>query len=170
VASPSGQWAIEALSTPPVTYFAVWPTCRSVSQRSVGWLARFVDAARGRGRDVRAWLWWTVRLVLEGGQRCLEGAGGGQQAMWVADPQHPGDCLTGHYCPAYAGSRAADGDPVQRREALDSKETQAAQIKDQPAATHQMPPRVLGQNVCVGCVDVAVGADDGYRRPQSTTG
>src|SRR6201993_1628132 len=111
-------------------------------------------------------LWWTVRLVLDGGQRCLEGAGGGQQALWVADPQHPGDCLTGYYCPAYAGARAADGDPVERRETLGSKEIQVAQIKDQPAATQQMPQRVLDQSVSVGCVDAAVGPDDSYRRPE----
>jgi hypothetical protein len=59
---------------------------------------------------------------------------------------------------------------VQRRETVGSKEIQAAQIKDQPAATHQMPQRVLGHNVTVGCVDVAVGADDGYRRPQPAMG
>jgi len=107
---------------------------------------------------------------LDGGHRCLDGAGGGQQALWVTDPQHPGDCLTGYYCPAYAGARAADGDPVQRRETLDSKEIQVAQIKDQPAATRQMPQGVLGQGVSVGCIGVAVGADDGYRRPQPTMG
>ena len=61
------------------------------------------------------------------------------------------------------GVRAADGDPVQRRETLGSKEIQAAQIKDQSAATRQMPQGVLGQSVSVGCIDVAVGADDGYR-------
>ena len=83
--------------------------------------------------------------------------------VWVADPQHPGDRLTGYYCPAYAGARAADGDPVQRRETLGSKEIQAAQIQDQSAATRQMPQGVLGQSVSVGCIDVAVGADDGYR-------
>jgi hypothetical protein len=98
-----------------------------------------------------------VRLVLEGGHRCFDGAGGGQQALWVADPQHPQDFLTGYYCPAYAGACAADGDPLQRREALGSKEIQAAQIKDQPAATHQMPQRVPGQSVRVGC--------QGCRRP-----
>ena len=42
----------------------------------------------------------------------------------------PGDCLTGYNCPAYASARAADGDPVQRRETLGSKEIQVAQIKD----------------------------------------
>jgi hypothetical protein len=115
-------------------------------------------------------LWWTVRLVLDGGHRCLDGAGGGQQALWVTDPQHPPDCLTGYYCPAYAGAGAADGDPVQRRETLSSKEIQTAQIKDQPAATHQMPHRVLGQSVSVGCVDAAVGPDHDYRRPEPTTG
>jgi hypothetical protein len=46
---------------------------------------------------------------------------------------------------------------MQRRETLSSKEIQAAQIKDQPAATRQMPPRVLGQSVRVGNVDAAVG-------------
>ncbi len=104
-----------------------------------------------------------MRLVLESGHRCLDGAGGGQQALWIADPQHPGDCLTGYYGPAYPGARAADGDPVQRRETLGSKEIQAAQIKDQSAATHQMPQGVLGQSVSVGCIDVAVGADDSYQ-------
>jgi hypothetical protein len=59
---------------------------------------------------------------------------------------------------------------VQRRETIGSKEIQAAQIKDQPAATHQMPQRVLGQGVSVGCIGVAVGADDGYRRPQAAMG
>ena len=91
---------------------------------------------------------------MDDGRRCLDRAGGGQQALWVADPQHPGDCLTGYYCPAYASVRAADGDPVQRRETLGSKEIQVAQIKDQSAATHQMPQRVLGQSVSVGCIDV----------------
>ena len=108
-------------------------------------------------------LWWTARLVLEGGHRCLDGAGGGQQALWVADSQQPGGCRTGYYCPACAGARAADGDPVQRRETLSSKEIQVAQIKDQSAALHQMPQGVLGQGVSVGCIDVPVGADDGYR-------
>src|SRR6201997_399477 len=103
-------------------------------------------------------LWWTVRLVLDDNRRCLDGAGGGQQALWVADPQHPGDCLTGYHRPAYASVRAADGDPVQRRETLSSKEIQVAQIKDQSAALHQMPEGVLGQGVSVGCIDVPVGA------------
>jgi hypothetical protein len=76
---------------------------------------------------------------VEGGHCCLDGAGGRQQALWVADPQHPPDRLTGDCRPTYAGPRAADRDPVQRREALGSKEIQAAQIKDQPAATQQMP-------------------------------
>jgi len=58
---------------------------------------------------------------------------------------------------------------VQRRETFGSKEIQVAQIKDHPAATRQMPQRVLGQSVGVGRVDAAVGADDGYRRPQPTT-
>ena len=123
-----------------------------------------------RGPCGPRWAWWTVRLVFDDGHRCLDGAGGGKQALWVNDPQHPADCLTGHYCPGYAGARAADGDPVQRRETLGSKEIQAAQIQDQPAATHQMPQRVLGHSVSVGCVNVAVGADDGYRRPQPTIG
>jgi hypothetical protein len=70
-------------------------------------------------------LWWTVGLVLDGGHRCLDGAGGGQQPLWVADPQHPGDCLTGYYCPACAGARAADGDPVQRRETLGPKKSRS---------------------------------------------
>jgi hypothetical protein len=65
--------------------------------------------------------------------------------------------------PAYASVRAADGDPVQRRETFSSKEIQVAQIKDQSAAPHQMPQGVLGQSVSVGCIDVPVGADDGYR-------
>jgi hypothetical protein len=60
-------------------------------------------------------------------------------SLRVADPQHPSDYLTRYYCLAYAGARAADGDPVQRRETLGSKEIQATQIKDQPAATHQTP-------------------------------
>jgi hypothetical protein len=59
---------------------------------------------------------------------------------------------------------------VQRRETIGSKEIQAAQIKDQPATTDQMPQRVLGHSVSVGRVDVAVGADDGYRRPQAAMG
>jgi len=100
---------------------------------------------------------------LDDGHRCLDPAGGGKQALWVNDPEHSGDCLTGHYCPACASARAADGDPVQRRESLGSKEIQAAQIKDQSAATHQMPQGVLGQSVSVGRIDVALGADDGYR-------
>ena len=110
-----------------------------------------------------------MRLVLDDGHRCLNGAGGGQQGVWIADPQQPGDRAAGYYCPADAGARAADGDPMQRRETLGSKEIQVAQIKDQPAATHQMPQRVLGQSVSVGCVDAAVGPDDSYRRPQPTT-
>jgi hypothetical protein len=79
-------------------------------------------------------LQWTARLALDGGHRCLDGRSGRQQAIWVAEPQHPGDCVSGYYRPAYAGACAADGDPVQRRKALGSKEIQAAQIKDQPAA------------------------------------
>jgi hypothetical protein len=51
---------------------------------------------------------------------------------------------------------------VQRRETIGSKEIQAAQINDQSAAARQMPHGVLGQSVSVGCIDVAVGADDGY--------
>jgi hypothetical protein len=105
------------------------------------------------------WRGW----FLDGARRCLDGAGGGQQALWVADPQHPGDRLTGYYRPAYAGVRAADGDPVQRRETVGSKEIQVAQIKDQSAAPHQMPQGVLSQSFGVGCIDVPVGADDGYR-------
>jgi hypothetical protein len=113
---------------------------------------------------------WTLRLILDDGHRSLEGAGDGQQVLWIADPQHPGNCLTGHYCPTSAGVRAADGDPLKRREALGSKEIQVAQIKDQPAATHQMPQRVLDQSVGVGCVDAAVSPDDSYRRPEPPTG
>ena len=115
-------------------------------------------------------LWWTVRLVLDGGHCCLEGARDGQQGVWIADPQQPGDCVTRYYCPADAGARAADGDPVHRRETLCSKEIQLAQIKDQPAATQQMPQRVLDQSLSVGCVDAAVGTDDSYRRLEPTTG
>ncbi|BBZ74155.1 hypothetical protein MPRS_52480 [Mycobacterium paraseoulense] len=107
---------------------------------------------------------------MDDGHRCLKRAGGGQQALWVADPQHPGDGLTGYYCPAYAGAPAVDRDPVQRQETFGSKEIQVAQIKDQPAATHQMPERVLGQSVSVGCVDAAVSSDDSYGRPEATTG
>ena len=107
---------------------------------------------------------------MDDGHRCLNGAGGGQQGVWIADPQQPGYCVTGYYCPADAGARAADGDPVQRRETLGSKEIQLAQIKDQPTTTLQMLLRVLGQSVGVGCVDAAVGPDDSYRRPEPTTG
>ena len=53
---------------------------------------------------------------------------------------------------------------MQRRETLGAKEFQTAQIKDQPAATHHVRERVLGQGVCVRPVDVAVGADNGHRR------
>src|SRR5277367_2239003 len=113
---------------------------------------------------------WTVRLALNGGHRCVDRADGRQQTLWIADPQHPGDCVSGYYCPAYAGAGAADGDPVQRRKPLGSKEIQAAQIKDQPAATQHMPQRVLGQNVSVGCVDAAMGPYNNYRGPEPTTG
>src|SRR5271155_5431451 len=116
-----------------------------------------------RGLCDSRWAWWTVRLALDDRHRCLDGACGGEQTLWGADPQHPGDCLTGYCRPAYASVRAADGDPVQRRETLDSKEIQAAHIKDQSAAPHQMPQGVLGQSVSVGRIDVPVGADDGYR-------
>ena len=60
---------------------------------------------------------------------------------------------------------------MQRRETLSSKEIQAAQIKDQPAATHQMPPRVLGQSVRVGNVDAAdrrPGRHGAWCRPSRT--
>jgi hypothetical protein len=59
---------------------------------------------------------------------------------------------------------------VQRRKPVGSKEIQAAQIEDQPAATQHMPQRVLGQSVSVGCVDAAMGADNNYRRPVPTAG
>jgi hypothetical protein len=52
----------------------------------------------------------------------------GSKPCGVADPKHTGDRLTGYYRPAYASVRAADGDPVQRRETLGSKEIQVAQI------------------------------------------
>ena len=53
---------------------------------------------------------------------------------------------------------------MQRRETLGAKEFQTAQIKDQPAATHHVRERVLGEGVCVRPVDIAVGADNGHRR------
>src|SRR5271155_163133 len=89
-----------------------------------------------RGLCGPRWAWWTVRLALDDRHRCLDGACGGEKTPRVADPQHPGDCLTGYYYPTYARVRAADGDPVQRRETLGSKEIQVAQIEDQSAATH----------------------------------
>jgi hypothetical protein len=70
--------AIAALSTSPVTYLLWGPSADACGNAPWGWPARFaVDASRGRGRDVRAWLWWPARLVLDGGHRCLDGAGGG---------------------------------------------------------------------------------------------
>jgi hypothetical protein len=120
------------------------------------------DVSRGSGRDIRAGPWSPVRLVKDDRQRRLDGACGGQQTLWVADPQHAGDCLTGHHDPTYASARAANGNPVQRRETFGPKEIQATQIDDQSAAPPQVPASVFGQGVSVGCIDVAAGADNGY--------
>ena len=122
-------------------------------------------AARGLSgvRAARDGLCRTVRLAFDDGHRRLNGTGGGQEALWIADPQHARDRLTGHYCPACGIARATDGDSVQCRETLGSKEIQVAQIKDQLAATQQMTKRVLSQGVSVGRVDATVGPDDNYR-------
>lgn len=58
--------------------------------------------------------------------------------------------------------RAANGNPVQRRETLGPKEIHIVQIEDQRAATPQMPVSVVGHSVSVGCIDVAADADDGH--------
>jgi hypothetical protein len=54
------------------------------------------DASTSSGSDVSACPWWTVRLALHDRDRRYNGACGGQQTVRVADPQHPGDCLTGY--------------------------------------------------------------------------
>jgi hypothetical protein len=59
---------------------------------------------------------------------------------------------------------------VQCRETFDRKEIQAAQIKDQSTATHQVLHGVASQSLSVKCIDVPAGADDGYERPQPTMG
>jgi len=90
--------------------------------------------------------------------------------MRVADSQQPGDGGTGHKRPAYSYFSARDGDSVQRREALDSKEIQAAQIKDEAAGAHDVGTRVLGQGAGVRSVDLADSGDNGYQRRQPATG
>jgi hypothetical protein len=97
------------------------------------------------------------------GQRPIDGVVGGQQSVRVADAQQPRDGTTRYQHPPDPCARAVDRDSMQRQEPLRAKELQIAEIDDHSAAMPRLHD-IFGEGARVRPVDVAIGADNGYRR------